>query len=43
MPGEHTRELCQKLLGLDSGEIDRLIADGVLFTSPPATTPRSSR
>lgn len=42
MPGEHTRELCQKLLGLDSDEIERLIADGVLFTSPPASTPRSS-
>ncbi len=34
MPGEHTREVCQKPLGLDIAEIDRLIADGVLFTSP---------
>ena len=34
MPGEHTREICQKLLALDTDEIDRLIADGVLFTSP---------
>jgi crotonobetainyl-CoA:carnitine CoA-transferase CaiB-like acyl-CoA transferase len=33
MPGEHTREVCQKVLGLDPAEIDRLIADGVLFTS----------
>jgi crotonobetainyl-CoA:carnitine CoA-transferase CaiB-like acyl-CoA transferase len=33
MPGEHTREICQKLLALDTEEIDRLIADGVLFTS----------
>lgn len=32
MPGEHTREICQKLLALDAAEIDRLIADGVLFT-----------
>jgi crotonobetainyl-CoA:carnitine CoA-transferase CaiB-like acyl-CoA transferase len=38
MPGEHTREVCQKILGLDTGEIDRLIADGVLFTAPPGTS-----
>jgi crotonobetainyl-CoA:carnitine CoA-transferase CaiB-like acyl-CoA transferase len=31
MPGEHTREVCQKLLGMDADEVDRLIADGVLF------------
>ena len=30
MPGEHTREICQKLLAMDADEIDRLIADGVL-------------
>jgi crotonobetainyl-CoA:carnitine CoA-transferase CaiB-like acyl-CoA transferase len=41
MPGEHTREVCQKILGLDTGEIDRLIADGVLFTSLPTTSRRS--
>ena len=49
MPGEHTREICQKLLALDTEEIDRLIADGVLFTSadtpthrrPIMTTPRT--
>ena len=35
MPGEHTREICQKLLALDTDEIDRLIAEGVLFTSRP--------
>ncbi len=40
MPGEHTREICQKLLGLDADEIDRLIADGVLFTCD-RTRPRS--
>jgi crotonobetainyl-CoA:carnitine CoA-transferase CaiB-like acyl-CoA transferase len=33
MPGEHTREICQKLLALDTEEIDRLIGAGVLFTS----------
>jgi crotonobetainyl-CoA:carnitine CoA-transferase CaiB-like acyl-CoA transferase len=31
MPGEHTRDVCQKLLALDDAEIDRLIADGTLF------------
>jgi crotonobetainyl-CoA:carnitine CoA-transferase CaiB-like acyl-CoA transferase len=33
MPGQHTREICQKVLALDAEEIDRLIADGALFTS----------
>jgi crotonobetainyl-CoA:carnitine CoA-transferase CaiB-like acyl-CoA transferase len=32
MPGEHTREICQKLLALDADETDHLIAEGVLFT-----------
>jgi crotonobetainyl-CoA:carnitine CoA-transferase CaiB-like acyl-CoA transferase len=32
MPGEHTREICQKVLALDADEIDRLIAEGVVFT-----------
>jgi crotonobetainyl-CoA:carnitine CoA-transferase CaiB-like acyl-CoA transferase len=41
MPGEHTREICQKILGLDTAEIDRLIADGVVFASPPTTSRRS--
>jgi len=35
MPGEHTREVCQKVLGLDTGEIDRLMAAGALFSSGP--------
>ncbi|SRX92279.1 hypothetical protein MSP7336_00504 [Mycobacterium shimoidei] len=30
--GEHTREVCGKLLGLADAEIDRLINAGVLFT-----------
>jgi crotonobetainyl-CoA:carnitine CoA-transferase CaiB-like acyl-CoA transferase len=38
MPGEHTREICQKLLALDTEEIDRLIVDGVLFTSDASRT-----
>jgi crotonobetainyl-CoA:carnitine CoA-transferase CaiB-like acyl-CoA transferase len=33
LAGEHTREICQKLLALSTDEIDRLIAEGVLFTS----------
>ncbi|MGV0793710.1 CoA transferase [Mycolicibacterium sp. XJ1819] len=32
MPGEHTREICQKVLGMDAAEIDRLLADDVLFS-----------
>lgn len=32
MPGEHTREICQKVLGLTSEDTDRLIAQGALFT-----------
>ncbi|MGE2727215.1 CaiB/BaiF CoA transferase family protein [Mycolicibacterium pulveris] len=31
MPGEHTREICQKVLGLTSEDIDRLITQGALF------------
>ncbi|MFG1935201.1 CaiB/BaiF CoA transferase family protein [Mycobacterium sp. NPDC048908] len=31
MPGEHTREICQKLLVMDAEEIDRLIDEGALF------------
>jgi crotonobetainyl-CoA:carnitine CoA-transferase CaiB-like acyl-CoA transferase len=32
MPGEHTREICQKLLAMNADETDRLIGEGVLFT-----------
>ena len=35
MPGEHTREICQKVLGLSPEQIERLIADGALFTARP--------
>jgi crotonobetainyl-CoA:carnitine CoA-transferase CaiB-like acyl-CoA transferase len=41
MAGEHTREICQKLLALDTDEIDRLIADGVLFTADHPHTSRT--
>ncbi|CAN5548041.1 CoA transferase [soil metagenome] len=33
MPGEHTREICQKVLGFFDDRTERLIADGVLFTA----------
>jgi crotonobetainyl-CoA:carnitine CoA-transferase CaiB-like acyl-CoA transferase len=33
MPGEHTREICHKLLGYSDDRTERLIADGVLFTA----------
>jgi crotonobetainyl-CoA:carnitine CoA-transferase CaiB-like acyl-CoA transferase len=32
-PGQHTREIAQKVLALDAQEIDRLIAEAVLFTT----------
>ncbi len=32
MPGEHTRTICQKVLGLTPEKTEGLIADGVLFT-----------
>ena len=38
-PGEHTREICHKVLGLDADEIDRLLADSALFTSTEQTSP----
>lgn len=31
LPGQDTRELCRKLLGMSPEEIERLIADRVLF------------
>jgi crotonobetainyl-CoA:carnitine CoA-transferase CaiB-like acyl-CoA transferase len=36
-PGEHTREICMGLLGMDPGEVDRLIASGAL--EEPAQSP----
>ena len=33
--GEHTRQIARDLLGLDDDEIDRLLAAGVLETTPP--------
>ncbi|MCT7661947.1 CaiB/BaiF CoA-transferase family protein [Mycobacterium deserti] len=32
MPGEHTREICQKVLAMTTEDVDRLIAEGVLFS-----------
>lgn len=36
--GEHTVEICHELLGMDTEEIDALIADGALHAANPATT-----
>lgn len=33
LPGEHTRDICQKVLGMDSAEIAALFCDGVLFSA----------
>ena len=41
-PGEHTREICHKVLALGTEEIVRLIAEGVLFT-PPLNQPLRAR
>jgi crotonobetainyl-CoA:carnitine CoA-transferase CaiB-like acyl-CoA transferase len=42
-PGEHTREICHELLGMDAEETERLIAAGVLFSwSDPNEQTRSS-
>jgi crotonobetainyl-CoA:carnitine CoA-transferase CaiB-like acyl-CoA transferase len=35
LPGQHTREICQKMLGLDDHAIRRLIDEGVLFSTEP--------
>ena len=42
MPGEHTREICQKLLALDADETDHLIAEGVLFAAAGYQTRKSN-
>ena len=43
MPGENTREIGRRLLGLDADEIERLIAEGVLFSwADPDEETRSS-
>ena len=36
--GEHTRQIARDLLGRDDAEIDRLLAAGILETTPPAST-----
>jgi benzylsuccinate CoA-transferase BbsF subunit len=40
--GEHTREICTTLLGLDAAEVDKLLATGALETTPAVTTPEVS-
>ncbi len=42
--GEHTRDIAHRALGLDISDIDRLIAEGVLFeTASSAATPTDQR
>ncbi len=33
LPGQHTHEICRDVLEFDDAQIDRLLADGVLFSS----------
>jgi crotonobetainyl-CoA:carnitine CoA-transferase CaiB-like acyl-CoA transferase len=33
LPGQDTREICHKVLGMSSEQTDQLIHDGVLFAS----------
>lgn len=42
-PGQDTREICTTVLGLTDAEIDRLVADGVLFTADPVESVPDSR
>jgi crotonobetainyl-CoA:carnitine CoA-transferase CaiB-like acyl-CoA transferase len=37
LPGQDTREICRKVLGMSSAETERLIADGVLFVTADIT------
>ena len=39
LPGQDTREICRKMLGMSTEETERLIADGVLF-APTDTAER---
>ena len=32
--GEHTREICRELLGMEEAEIDRLLSEGALEVLP---------
>ncbi|MBV9722365.1 MAG: CoA transferase [Mycobacterium sp.] len=34
LPGQHTREICRKVLGMSSEETEKLINTGVLFAAP---------
>jgi crotonobetainyl-CoA:carnitine CoA-transferase CaiB-like acyl-CoA transferase len=40
--GEHTREICAELLGIDGDDVDRLLAAGVLEQPQPAPVLASS-
>jgi crotonobetainyl-CoA:carnitine CoA-transferase CaiB-like acyl-CoA transferase len=38
LAGQHTREICRDVLRFDTAETDRLLAEGVLFTSDRTAT-----
>jgi crotonobetainyl-CoA:carnitine CoA-transferase CaiB-like acyl-CoA transferase len=42
MAGEHTREICHKLLGMDAEEIERLLSAGAVFSWSDPNDQRSS-
>jgi hypothetical protein len=41
MPGEHTREIAERVLGFDGDETERLISENVLFTWTEAEAGRA--
>jgi crotonobetainyl-CoA:carnitine CoA-transferase CaiB-like acyl-CoA transferase len=43
MLGEHTREICRRVLALDTEQTERLIADGALFAPTEPASPTSRK
>jgi crotonobetainyl-CoA:carnitine CoA-transferase CaiB-like acyl-CoA transferase len=41
MPGQHTRDVCTRVLGLSDAAVDDLVARGAAFTYPADTTTAS--
>jgi crotonobetainyl-CoA:carnitine CoA-transferase CaiB-like acyl-CoA transferase len=42
LPGQDTREICRKMLGMSSEETEQLISSGVLFAADPEGSPACS-
>jgi crotonobetainyl-CoA:carnitine CoA-transferase CaiB-like acyl-CoA transferase len=40
--GEHTRQICTTVLGLDDAEVDKLLSAGALETTPAVTLPETA-